>query len=67
MNTDMKPGTKIKSRDGKLTGRTTGGTRRCQLEGCSGTRVAVKWPDGNITWPCSEGLIQTGRFTLRIR
>ena len=36
----------------------TGTHRVCQLEGCSGIRLGVRWPDSRITWPCSRGLIQ---------
>jgi hypothetical protein len=38
----------------------TGGTRRCQLEGCSGTQVGVRWPDGKLTWPCTKGITTEG-------
>lgn len=41
---------------GQQTGKTTGGTRRCQLEGCRGTRIGVRWEDRRITWPCSDGM-----------
>lgn len=37
-------------------GKTLGSVRRCQLEGCSGVRVTVRWSDGTITYPCSKGL-----------
>lgn len=42
-----------------LVGRTTGTARQCQLEGCRGLRIGVRWPDGHITWPCSKGLEDT--------
>lgn len=34
----------------------TGATFRCRLEGCTGRRITVKWPDGKITHPCSKGM-----------
>ena len=37
-------------------GHTTGATRPCQLGGCHGVRVAVVWPDGKLTRPCSKAL-----------
>jgi len=56
---------RVQSRRGRLIGVTTGATRPCQLEGCKGVRVTVKWPDGKHTHPCSEGLI-AGRRQWRI-
>lgn len=47
-------------RTGKIRGVTTGGARHCQLEGCSGLRICVRWPKGNNTWPCSRGLTYSG-------
>jgi len=41
----------------KAPGTATGATHKCQMEGCSGVRVAVKWPDGHVTYPCSKGLL----------
>ena len=38
------------------TGITTGGSYRCQLESCNGLRVAVRWPGGKITYPCTKGM-----------
>lgn len=28
----------------------------CQMEGCTGKRLAVKWPDGSVTRPCTKGM-----------
>jgi hypothetical protein len=36
----------------------TGGTRACQTNGCLGTRIFVRWPDGRISEPCSTRLAQ---------
>ena len=46
----------ILSRDGKTRGALTGAAHRCRLEGCTGTRVTAKWPDGRWTYPCTKGL-----------
>lgn len=32
------------------------GSRRCTLEGCTGKRLGVRWPDGRLTWPCTKGM-----------
>lgn len=37
-------------------GRTTGGSYRCALEGCTGRRLAVRWANGKITFPCTKGM-----------
>jgi len=47
-------GDKVVSRDGKLTGTATGETRQCQLEGCRGRQIAVRWEDGSLTYPCTK-------------
>jgi uncharacterized membrane protein len=39
-------------------GTATGGSRRCQLEGCNGICVGVKWANGKMTWPCTRGMAQ---------
>lgn len=51
----------VYSKDGKNKGILTGGERACPLEGCSGVRLRTKWPDGRITWPCTEGMETTVR------
>jgi len=50
-------GTEVRSRDFQSQGHTTGSTHRCQLEGCTGIRVTVRWRDGKHTHPCSKGLL----------
>ena len=52
----LRKGTVVYDRAGKIKGRTTGSNRFCRLEGCPGTRIGVRWPDGKITWPCSKGI-----------
>jgi hypothetical protein len=58
---EMPAGTRVYSRKTKgekqKAGITTGALHRCRLEGCTGFRVTVKWPNGRITHPCSKGLL----------
>ena len=42
--------------DGSLAGLASWNRYRCQMSGCTGQRVPVKWPDGQVTRPCSKGL-----------
>ena len=47
----------IWSRDGEQVGYFLGWRDKlCTLEGCKGLRVAVRWKDGKVTWPCSQGI-----------
>ena len=57
---------KVWSRTLKEYGKTTGKLRHCNMEGCNGLKVQVKWPDGKTTWPCSEGM-KKYRDGMRIR
>lgn len=45
-------GTKFETVAGVL----TGGKHQCQLEGCRGLRLAVRWPNGKHTFPCTKGM-----------
>jgi len=56
----------VVSADLKEVGTPTGGTRRCNLTGCTGTRIAVRWEDGQLTYPCTKGLDQTDPSKWRI-
>ena len=47
---------RVYARNGRSYGRIIGGGGPCRLEGCSGIRISVRWPDGTLTRPCSEGL-----------
>lgn len=47
---------RIYSADGATFGLKTGGARRCQMEGCRGESIAVRWQDGKLTYPCTMGL-----------
>ena len=59
-------GVKITSRDGRAVGIATGATRSCQLSGCLGLRICVKWPDGKTTYPCTKGMRQEVNGEWRI-
>ncbi len=50
---------KVLSRNGKMEGKTTGASYACQLSGCMGRRLSVKWPDGHYTFPCTKGMLYT--------
>lgn len=54
------PGLQVISRDGRLEGETTGVTRICQLSGCTGRQLVVRWPNKRITYPCTKGMIWEG-------
>ena len=47
---------KVYSSDGKMVGKSTGGERACHLEGCTGTKIGVRWSDGKLTYPCTKGM-----------
>ena len=52
----------ILSRDGKYTGKATGGnTRRCPMECCKGERIGVRWEDGKLTYPCTAAMKWNGK------
>lgn len=53
-------GTPVLSRSGTKTGITTGSTHKCGLAGCTGVRIAIRWPSGKHTFPCSESLSRVG-------
>ena len=57
----------VLTRDGSKQGIASGSTRRCQLAGCGGLNIMVRWPDGKITWPCSAGLREIVNVTYQIK
>lgn len=57
---------RIYSSDGTTFGVKTGGSRRCQLEGCRGQSIAVRWQDGKLTYPCTMGLTTHTTGALQI-
>lgn len=66
MNDNKGEAMKVISRDGKEKGRLTGGERVCQLEGCTGNRVGVRWEDGTLTFPCTKGMKYLKNGDLKI-
>jgi len=55
-NPTTKKGVTVVSREGDMKGKTTGGCYRCRMEGCTGIRIATRWEDGHMTYPCSKGM-----------
>lgn len=49
-------GEKVISRGGKHIGFTTGAVRSCNLTGCRGVQIVVKWDNKKITYLCSKGM-----------
>lgn len=62
----MDKGTQVYSHDATEVGAATGSTHHCRMEGCTGRRVTVKWPDGKVTHPCTKGLTtrEDGAFQI---
>lgn len=57
---------RVYDRDGKEYGLTTGAQRRCQLDGCTGQRITVRWPDKRITRPCLKSLRARTNYSYQI-
>lgn len=57
-------GTIIMNREGTEAGRCTGGARICAIDGKE--RPAVRWPDGELTYPCLGGMIINAAGTYQI-
>ncbi len=55
-----------KNREGTEAGTVFSTARRCQMEGCNGIRIGVRWPDGRRTYPCSRGMNEISDDTWRI-
>lgn len=49
-------GVKVWDSKGESQGVMTGHQKCCGLDGCTGIKVKVRWPDGKHTWPCTKGL-----------
>lgn len=60
------PQKRVYSTDGTTFGILTGGSRRCQMEGCLGRSFAVRWQDGQLTYPGSNGLIDHSSGSLQV-
>lgn len=56
----------VYSRDGSLRGEAKAPGYHCQLEGCRGLRLAVKWPNGKVTRPCTKGMLTRPDGALQI-
>lgn len=52
----IKAGTTVTARDGVTKGTATGSVHRCQLAGCNGARISVRWAGNHTTFPCSKGM-----------
>ena len=46
----------VLDRDSAKVGVVIGGGDDCQLEGCGGVKLSVRWPDGQLTRPCTKGM-----------
>jgi len=56
----------VYNKDGTLKGVAKASGYRCQMDGCSGRRLAVKWPDGKVTRPCTKGMLTRTDGDLQI-
>ena len=62
----------VLDREGKIKGETTGSTRPCTLEGCTGRKIGVRWPKekgqkrAGVTFPCTKGLKFVSEDTWQI-
>jgi hypothetical protein len=59
-------GKKVYRRGGRGSPGTVTNTSICRLEGCGGTRLHVKWPDGHRTYPCAKGCKDRADGSLQI-
>jgi len=56
-------GLRVYSASGKTIGHLTGQHRPCSLEGCTGMKLQVEWPEktrtgrNKTTWCCTKGMI----------
>ncbi len=53
-------GTQVIGREIDDVGVLTGGSYHCQLSGCRGLRLIVRWSDGKRTAPCTKGMCFDG-------
>jgi hypothetical protein len=56
----------VYSADRTEAGVRTGGSRLCSMHGCTGMRIAVRWPDGKLTYPCTKGLVPSNDGSMQI-
>lgn len=57
---------RVYDRQGRRFGLLTGASHHCQMEGCCGQRLTVRWPDGKRTHPCTKGMTQRADGHLQI-
>lgn len=48
----------VLARGGTVRGKVIGGPYQCRLGGCRGVTYSVRWPDGKLTRPCTEGMTE---------
>lgn len=53
-------GDRVVDRDGQETGTVVGMGFGCRMEGCRGSRIPTRWPDGKRTYPCTKGMTSEG-------
>ena len=56
MSNQLSRGTIVLTARSASVGILTGGHRPCALDGCTGLRLATRWPDGRLTFPCTKGM-----------
>lgn len=56
----------VERTDGITFGILTGGSRRFHMEGCLRRSFDVRWQDGQLTYPCSKGLINHTSGSLQV-
>lgn len=52
----MEEGDIVYDRNGKIRGVLTGNEEACDMEDCGGWCVEVEWSDGEVSWPCENGM-----------
>lgn len=55
-NMSKSQSTSVFNKDATIEGKAGASRYRCQMEGCTGQRMTVKWPDGKVTRPCTKGM-----------
>lgn len=62
----LSPLQRVFSTDGSTLGVLTGGGRRRRMVACLRRSLVVRWQDGKLTYPCSNGLIDHSSRSLQI-
>ena len=67
MSADQRPDhVMVYNKDGQVSGCAKSTGYRCRMEGCTGVRLTVMWPDGRQTRPCTKGLFTRADGSLQI-